>query len=283
MISIEELKAKVDEIPPLPDVVLRLLDMCRDPDVAPRDIVEVIRHEPAITMKVLRLCNSTFYGLPRKITSLQEAMVYIGTDALVNFVLAGHLSPYYQKENKGYGLDPGQLWRHAVGTAICSQKVADATDPSLSGSAFTCGLLHCVGKIILNTFVAKEFMHLLELVERTGIPFADAERKIIGFSYSEVGAQVAEHWELPSEIIDTIRYHLDPLRADPDNQKMVCMVHVGNIMCVSFGIGVGSDGLAYAFRPAALKKLNITVDKLFGLSVEIHDQFKNAEELLSLA
>ncbi|NQU45160.1 HDOD domain-containing protein [bacterium] len=281
MISIEELKERVEEIPPLPDLVLRLLDMCRDPDIAPRDIVEVIKHDPALTMNVLRLCNSTFYGLPRKISSLQEAMVYIGTDALVNFVLAGHLSRYYRKRQDGYGLDEGMLWRNAVGTAICSQRVAEIADRSLSGSAFTCGLLHCIGKIILNAYVAEEFQKLLDLVERTGIPFVQAEREILGFTHAQIGAVVADHWGLPPEIVESIRYYNDPLRATT-NQKLVAIVHVGSILCISFGIGVGSDGLAYIFHPGALNLLEIRVDDLFALSIEIHDQFKNAEEILSL-
>jgi HD-like signal output (HDOD) protein len=282
MISLEELKNKVQEIPPLPDLVIRLLEMCRDTTVAPRDIVEVIRHDPAITMKVLRLCNSTYYGLPRKVTSLQEAMVFIGTDALVNFVLAGYLSGYYASENKGYGLEKGQLWRNAVGTAICAQRVAERVDPTLSGSAFTCGLLHCIGKIILNTYVADSFSKIQDFVERTGTPFDLAEKKIIGYTHSEVGAALAEHWGLPNEIIESIRYYACPLKA-PTAQKLVCIVHVGSILCVTFGIGVGSDGLAYVFHTGALEYLNIPSEDLFNLSVEICDQFKRAEDLLGLS
>jgi putative nucleotidyltransferase with HDIG domain len=208
-------------------------------------------------------------------------LVYIGTDALVNFVLAGHLSPFYQKEQKGYGLDPGELWKHAVGTAICSQRVADQAAPALTGSAFTCGLLHCIGKIILNTYVAEEFTRLLEMVEKNAIPFIEAEEKTLGISHAEVGAQIAEHWGLPPEIVASIRYYQNPMRAG-EYAKLVSVVHVGNILCVSFGIGVGSDGLAYIFHPGALELLKIKVEDLFALSVGIHDQFKNAESLINM-
>lgn len=282
MISLEDLKQKVGEIPPLPDLVIRLLDMCRDQSVAPRDIVEVIRHDPAITMKLLRLCNSTYYGLPRKVTSLQEAMMYIGTDALVNFVLAGQLSTYYNKENKGYGLEKGQLWRNAVGTAICSQRVAERVDAALSGSAFTCGLLHCIGKIILNTYVADSFYTIQDYVERTGTPFLLAEKQILGYTHAEVGAGLAEHWGLPGEIVESIRYFAAPMNA-PTNKKLVSIVHIGNILCLTFGIGVGSDGLAYAVQPGALELLGLKMEDLYSLSVEIYEQYKRAEELLGLS
>jgi HD-like signal output (HDOD) protein len=282
MISIEELKARVNDLPAMPDLALRLLEMCRDPDVAPRDIVEVIRHEPAMTMQVLRLCNSTFYGLPRKVTSLQEAMIYIGTDALVNFVLAGHLSPMYRKRIAGYGLEPGQLWRHAVGSAICAQRVAEEVDSALAGSAFTCGLLHCIGKIILNTYVGEEFQRLLLYVEQTGAGFPEAEMKILGLSHAEAGAQIAEHWNLPDEIVESIRFYADPLSA-PNHKKLVSIVHVGVILSMSMGFGLGYDGLAYVLRPGALDLLHMKADDMFGFSIEIHDRFIHAEELLNIA
>ncbi len=281
MISIDALKKMVQEIPPLPDLVLRLLAMCRDPEIPPRDIVEVIKLDPAITMKVLRLCNSPFYGLPRKVTSLQEALVYLGTDALVNFVLAGCLSNFCGQENKGYGLQKGELWRHAVGVAICSQKVAEHSDPRLSGSAFTCGLLHDIGKIIMNSFVAEAFRKMILMVENDGYSFLEAEKLVLGYTHPEAGGDIAEYWNLPSEIVESIRYHHDPMLAT-EHQKLVAIVHVGNILCVSFGIGVGSDGLAYLFHPAALNLLNISIEQLFQLSVEIHDRFKNAEALLNI-
>jgi putative nucleotidyltransferase with HDIG domain len=282
MISIEDLRRTVQEVPPLPELVLRLLSMCNDPDVAPRDIVEVIKHDPAVTMKVLRLCNSPFYGLPRKISLLEEAMVYIGTDALVNFVLAGCLSSFYHRKNEGYGLDEGDLWRHAVGTAICSQKVAERADSSLAGLAFTCGLLHDVGKIILNAYVAEDFQRLIDLVEKEGISFLLAEERVLGYTHPQAGADIAESWNLPSEIVESIRYHHDPLLAK-EHQKLVSIVHVGNILCISFGIGIGSDGLAYLFHPGALDILQIQVKDLFDLSIEVHDKFKRAQDLLALS
>ncbi|MFW6255298.1 MAG: HDOD domain-containing protein, partial [Candidatus Sumerlaeota bacterium] len=168
-----------------------------------------------------------------------------------------------------------------VGTAICAQRVAEQADSSLSGSAFTCGLLHCIGKIILNAFVVDDFNQLLEMVEKTATPFIEAENKILGITHAEVGAQIAEHWELPEEIVAAIRYYQNPLDAE-EHAKLVSVVHVGNILCVSFGIGVGSDGLAYVFHPGALELLKIKVEDLFALSVSIHDQFKNAEALINI-
>ena len=120
MIKLEHLVKKIEDLPPLPEIVVKLLKASRDPNVSMREMVELIKHDPALTIKVLRLCNSSYYGLPRKINSIQEALVYIGTDTLVNFVLAGCLSTFYQQAQTGYGLEKGELWRHSVG---CAQEI----------------------------------------------------------------------------------------------------------------------------------------------------------------
>ena len=281
MMTIEDLRQRVREIPPLPDIAVRLLQMSRDPEVAPRDLVDVIRYDAAITAKVLRLCNSAFYGLSRRITSLHEAMVYLGVDALVNFVLAGCLAAYCQDANHGYGLDPGQLWTHSVGCAICSQKTAERYRPALAATAFTCGLLHDLGKIILNTFVAEDFRAILDLVEKEGAAFSEAEQRILGYTHAESGAQVAETWRLPPEIVSAIRHHHAPMEAE-DDRELVALVHVGDVLCMSFGVGVGVDGLAYQFDRGVVEMLGIKTQELEYVSIEFHDAFKRAREALLL-
>lgn len=282
MIKLEMLVKKVEDLPPLPDIVVKLLHASRDPNVSTRDMVELIKHDPALTTKVLRLCNSSYYGLPRKINSIQEALVYIGTDTLVNFVLAGCLSSFYQQAQDGYGLEKGELWRHSVGCAIASQRIASQGAEEASGQAFTAGLIHDIGKIILNTYVGQEINSILKLVETDHLAFDEAERQVLGFSHSEAGAYLARHWNLPDPLIQAIAYHQNPEQCKTSS-KLVSQVHLGNMLCLSFGIGVGTDGLAYTFHPRALQETGIDVADLFRLSLDIHDDYKKAEELIGLA
>lgn len=282
MIEMETLLKRVEDLPPLPDIVVRLLHASRDPNVSTREMVELIKHDPALTFKVLRLCNSSYYGLPRKINSIQEALVYIGTDTLVNFILAGCLSTFYQQAQDGYGLERGELWRHSVGCAIASQCIAAARDDDKAPQAFTAGLLHDLGKIVLDTYVKDEFEDINKLVKQENIAFTDAERRILGFSQTEAGARLARHWNLPEPLIEAISCHQDPVRARID-PMLVAQVHLGNILCLSFGIGVGNDGLAYTFHPKALEVVGLEVADLYRLSIDVHDDYKRAQELIGLA
>jgi HD-like signal output (HDOD) protein len=282
MITLETLVKKIEDLPPLPDIVVKLLHASHDPNVSTREMVELIKHDPALTIKVLRLCNSSYYGLPRKINSIQEALVYIGTDTLVNFVLAGCLSSFYQQAQDGYGLEKGELWRHSVGCAIASQRIASKRTEDASGQAFTAGLIHDVGKIVLNTYVGQEFEPILKMVEEEQISFTQAEKRVLGYSQTEAGAQLARQWNLPEPLIEAIAFHQTPTHAKT-SPALVAQVHLGNILCISFGIGVGADGLAYSFNPQALEAAGLEVGDLMRLSLDIHDDYKKAEELIGLA
>jgi HD-like signal output (HDOD) protein len=282
MIQLDSLIKKVEDLPPLPDIVVKLLHASRDPNVSTREMVELIKHDPALTIKVLRLCNSSYYGLPRKINSIQEALVYIGTDTLVNFVLAGCLSTFYQQAQTGYGLEKGELWRHSVGCAIAAQRIAAWHDDEGAAQAFTAGLIHDIGKILINVYVGEEIDTILKMVEDEQIAFCDAEKKILGFSQTEAGAKLARHWNLPEPLIEAIEFHQAPEKAKIA-PRLVSQVHLANILCISFGIGVGADGLAYTFHPKALEETGVEVSDLFQLSLDIHDDYKKAEELITLA
>ena len=281
MIDLENLVRNIEDLPPLPDIVVKLLHASRDPNVSMREMVELIKYDPALTIKVLRLCNSSYYGLPRKINSIQEALVYIGTDTLVNFVLAGCLSSFYQQAQTGYGMEKGELWRHSVACAIAAQRIGTRQGEDVSAQSFTAGLIHDVGKIVLNAYVGKEIEKIMELVHGEKIPFGEAEKRVLGFSQTDAGARLARHWNLPDSLIEAIEFHQSPEKAKSAPQ-LVAQVHLGNILCISFGIGVGTDGLAYTFHPKALEMTHIEVADLFHLSLDIHDDYKKAEELIGL-
>lgn len=281
MLTLDALTQKIKDLPPMPDVVIKLLEASRDPNVALRDMVELIRIEPALTIKVLRLCNSSYYGLPRKINSLQEALVYIGTDTLVNFILAGSLSAFYRQAQEGYGLAAGELWRHSVGCAIASQRIAADEDEADRAEAFTAGLLHDVGKIVMNSYISAEFQEIRAIVMSQQISFEQAEREVLGFSHTDAGAEMARSWNLPSSLVEAIAFHQDPVRAT-EHKRLVSQVHLGNLVCVSFGIGLGNDGLAYTFHPVAMNEIGLEVADLYRMSLEVHEEFNKAQELVGL-
>ena len=282
MISLQEIRRKVDDLPPIPEVAMKLIEGSRNPDVSMRRLVELIKLEPSLCLKVLRLCNSAYYGLPREVRSIQEALVYIGTDSLVNFILAGCFSRLYEEKQEGYGLAPGDLWRHCVACAMATRRLAAGEEDGARAEAFTAGPLHDVGKIVLNTYVAQEFDEIIALVENEGLSFDQAEREIIGFSYTDVGGIIAKAWDLPESLFEAIAYHHDPSLAK-NHSRLVAQVHLGNMLCLSMGIGLGRDGLAYTLDPGAISAIGLKSSDYHQLILEIHRDYRKATELVGLA
>ncbi|GMU21906.1 MAG: hypothetical protein AMXMBFR13_19940 [Phycisphaerae bacterium] len=244
MSRMDEILARIGTIPPLPGTVLRLIRVINDPASTVQDMVEVIRYDPAVTAEMLRLCNSAFFGLPREITSLHEAVRFLGTMKVLHLIMMVHGGAMLSRGQRGYGLEPGALWTHCVGVALCSAAFARQTQQANPNIAFTAGLLHDIGKIVLNEFVGAEFERIIQRVEETRASFLDAEYEILGCSHDEIGARLAETWQLPETIVCCIRHHHNPGSLDPAD-PMVDMVYLGDVVCTMLGIGTGIDGLCY--------------------------------------
>lgn len=281
MLTLEELTRRMRDLPPLPDLVLKLLRMCQDPEVAPRDIVEVIQLDPALTVKVLRLCNSPFYGVPRKVTSLRGAVVYLGADAIVNYVLAGCLASFYGRKKRGQPGEENEAWRDAVGTAVCAQALSERSGDAQEPLAFTCGLLHDIGKIVLGEF-ADTNAFVPPDAERHGIAFLETERAALGFDHAEAGAILARQWNLPEEIVLAIRWHHDPLQAG-NQVPLVCLVHLGGALCESLGADDPAAGLALRCRPDVLEHRRMTVGGLLEIAATVREKIGAAIETLKTA
>ncbi|MBN1477200.1 HDOD domain-containing protein [Candidatus Sumerlaeota bacterium] len=283
MIDLEHILERIHEIPPMPDVVLKVLELAEDEECSAKDLVEVIKLDQGITLRVLRLCNSAHYGLPRQVHSLQDALVFLGNSTLVNFILTSYVTDHLQAANAGYGLAAGDLWRHAVAVALASDIIGQHHSRRKdTGLLFTAGLLHDMGKIILNDYLLAELHRIDEHLSATGCSFIEAERAVIGHTHAEIGGHLADHWNLPQVLVNAILHHHEPLQAEEHTQE-VAVIHLANILCLSLGYGLGRDGLRHHFEPEALKLLGLTENDLLALAADLHSSFEKAVALIRLA
>lgn len=272
---------KIDALPRLPDTMLRLMQVLRDPNAAFDQIVDTIRYDQAVTTEVLRRCNSAFFGISRNITSIDEAAKHVGAARLLQIVSAAHARSLLGPEQTGYGLAPGALWEHSVAVAIGAEKIGEKRRLDV-GTLFTAGLLHDFGKVLLNEFVRDEFAHIVDIVSRERIPFTQAEERIFGSNHAEVGALVAERWGLPDAIVRCIRHHHDPSALAPPD-PLVDAVHVADCTCLLLGIGGGDDGTMYRADPAALARGGYHERDLEALGAEIVAELRAVQEVFTTA
>ena len=266
MSLMEEIIAAVDEMPPFPQVVQRAMQELADPAYEVSGLVDILKVDQAVTANILKLCNSAYFGLPRKVSSLKEAVVYLGADQLRQLLVSGAASKIYEKPNEGYAVFADELWRHALATAVMAQVLRRHLRLKLDDNmVFTAALLHDVGKVVLSAFVIDKYRAIESLVEGGGCSFQEAEKEVLGFDHAEIGGKIAEKWEFPPEIIAAIAFHHEPSRASKELRLLTEVVALANNLAVMVGYGTGVDGLACRGHDLLLKKLNIVEKDLEGI------------------
>ena len=280
MNTAEDILSRVGSLPPLPDTALKLMRVMNDPRSGMDDIVEAVKYDQAVTGEVLKLCNSAFLGLSRKVTSLNDAMLTLGTVKVLQLVMSVHTNSMLSHEQRGYGLRPGMLWKHSVAVALASSLFARRIRLPNVDLAFTAGLLHDVGKVILNEYVADEFAEIVRRVTDEGTSFGEAEHQVLGFSHDEVGAMIAEKWRLPDAIVRCIRFHHTPGELDPPD-TLVDTVYLANCVCLLLGIGLGEDGLCYRADQAVMERHDLCERDLEEVGAQMMMELKSVEQLFS--
>ncbi len=278
MNSLQDIVDRVSAIQPLPDTALKLMEVMGDPTSTLDNIVDTIKYDQAVTSQVLKLCNSSFFGLSRKVTSLNDAMLCLGTIKVLQLVMSIHTNNMLASEQKGYGLEPGVLWKHSVAVALASSLFAQRLSLPNADLAFTAGLLHDIGKVILNEYVAQEFARIIHKVTEDHMAFVEAERHVLGFSHVEVGGMIAEKWKLPDAIVQCIRFHHVPSELNPP-ESLVDTVYLANTVCLLMGIGLGEDGLSYRADPQVLERRGLGEHDLELIGIQTIIELQRVEQL----
>lgn len=282
MSRIEEIINIANHIPPFPKVAMQVLKMLEDPKVLPKDMAEVIQYDSAITANLLKSCNAAYFGLSRKVSSLDEALVLLGQDALREILIASTSARFYKgAAGDGYQLEQGDLWKHSVATAIMAKSISrhfPGVDP---GTAFTAGLLHDIGKRFLSSFVASDFQKIMDRTYIDGLSFMEAEHEILGMDHAELGSLILRKWDFAEEMIEAVKMHHDPQALT--KEPLTALVAMANTLVISIGIGVGADGLSGAMQGEGLKRFGISNPDLDRYMSNLLLEMEQAEEMMTLS
>ncbi|HIJ65863.1 MAG TPA: HDOD domain-containing protein [Candidatus Hydrogenedentes bacterium] len=252
----EEVLSTLRAVPEMPIAVTKLIRLLEEPDVDINDIIKAIELDPGLTSNVLRLANSAYFGGPRTIGSLRDAIVRLGTNRVFQLVMASAISPLARPSVKGYDFPPGELLSHSIATAICTEQLAEVLGLKTPGHAFTAALLHDLGKIVLGTFIEVDARPISALASERNVSFEVAEKEVLGIDHAEVGEMLLDSWNLPHEITAVARWHHEPGEYDGD-RLTVDMVHVANRLAIESGIGTSAANPHYHAQNTADERLGL--------------------------
>ncbi len=271
----------MDKIKPFPQVVVKVLHLLEDPDIPASRIMEVVRYDPVITMRLLQVCNSALFGLKRRVESLQQAMIILGSQAMMRLIVAFGALDLLKDPLPGYGLERGELLDHSVACATLSQSLLKELNFPEDHSVFTGAILHDVGKLVLNEYAGEQYWEISRMVDEEGQSAIEAERAVLGVDHAQIGAQLAQRWNLPQSIVLVILKHHESVSPERD-PLAVCLVHLANVMCVQLGIGAGTRGLASRPSQDLVQSLGWSPKKLDVCLSAFWCELERARSLLNL-
>lgn len=275
----EEILDKVAGIESLPASTSQVLRLVQDPQSSMNDIMKCIEVDPGLTTRVLRVANSAYFAGPRKIGSLREAGVLFGTNRIQQMVVATTVAPLAAGAIRGYDLEPGRLLDSLIAVAIGAEEIPRVIKVPAVPAAFTAGLLHGVGKIVLGTFVEIDAAPILQFAYEDRIPFDEAERRVLGIDHAEVGALLLEHWQFPEELVQAVRWQHHPENVHTDT-LLTDLVHVAGILCIQCGLGMGIDGLNYSVSSEVIDRLHLNTNLVESVACKMLTELENIRNTL---
>jgi putative nucleotidyltransferase with HDIG domain len=231
-LPLEEILGRLQKLPALSVVLAELMESFEKESLCISQLAGKIGLDQGLTARVLRVANSAFYGYPSRIASINDAVVVLGFGNVRSLAVAGGIIEQFSSAGQG-GFDRLAFWRHSIGTAVCAKVLADRTGQNPE-TAFTAGLLHDIGKLVMDISLPEHYDSVLKYCAQTDCAIGVAEKKILGVDHALVGYELAQRWKFPLSIQLAIRNH-----HAPQQEPLSDLVHAANVLCHALDIGNG--------------------------------------------
>jgi putative nucleotidyltransferase with HDIG domain len=276
--DLNKLIARLGELPPMPQVAQKALELIRDPESNMADLARVLAMDEAMASLVLRWANSAYYGLRNPVSTVQQAVTFLGQRTLHSLVLAASVASLLERPAPGYGLERGELWRHALGVAAGARLLAAPFGNILAEEAYHAGLLCDIGKLALEMLLRSVDLSQPHFQNR---PFSELEVELFGVDHATLGAELARRWHLPDTLVDAIAHHHLPSQAQK-GAVLAAAVHLADAALMMMGIGLGRDGLQYPLDPVACQRLGWSENRFGELADKVLPFIEEADKFIRL-
>lgn len=279
MIPTEDILAKVETLPTLPTAVSRLSALLQDETTSAKDFEDVIAPDPALTANLLRMANSAYFGMRREVESVGHAVTVMGTKRVFEVAAGAAFSKTIPGTIPGYEVGADVFWQHCIAVAILSERLSVELGLKTPALTFTSGMLHDIGKLAIGSFLMEDSNEILERIRNGEMEFVAAEHAVLGTDHAEVGATIADKWDLPKAIGAAARWHHNPEETPADvDQTLVDLVHAADGLAHSLGYGADVGELSRSMDRKAIERLGIKVQRLEMVACDTLDEIRQVGE-----
>ena len=274
----EKIVTHVSSFPSMPRAGIKLSALLNKKDVQLSEIEEILRHDPGLATNVLRLANSAYFGLSKKVRSLKQAVMLIGVRRFAQIAVSASMSKTIDTAVEGYDLLPGELWLHSIAVSNTAEALAKNRKIPETEDVFTPALLHDMGKLVLGKFIKEESKQIKSIVSNE-VPLVVAEHMVFGTDHAEIGALILFKWSFPPDIVDAVRWHHNPEHINSNMQSDI--VYLSNLMCQSKTDDESESEQIIVPSSVVLKRLGINFEQYNTLAGKTHSWLNELSDKLT--
>src|SRR5262245_51108192 len=276
---------EISHIATLPEITVKVVELVEDPKSTAQDLHKVISGDPALCSRILKVVNSSFYGLPGQIGSINRAIVMLGLNAVKNIAIAASLAKLFRGGDLTPNFSARDLWTHSNVTAAAAKLLANTLKIGLSDEAFLGGLIHDIGIMVEMQYDRNRLIEVLRQTgaDAKGVPannMVEIEQKVFDATHQDFGAGLCEKWKFPKSFAVVTGYHHRPLEVMPDHRLLTSLIYVADRLAAETGLGFRQDLMTLTIEPEVLEYLKLTNEKLAEARTSLAATAKDASALL---
>lgn len=240
----------------LPEITSRIISTVEDPRSSAGKLHEIICHDPALVSRILKVVNSSFYGLPGQVASIERAIVLLGLNAIKNIAVAASLGQLFRGVKLCDGYTAKDLWAHCIAVGLTAREVAKALKLTCGEEAFLAGMIHDIGILVELQNWPEQLSLVCTTAKETGGDFCQIERDILGVDHQMVGKALCQHWKFPQSCQLVAGFHHNPSGIS-EARTPVILVHVADSLCCQGGYGFPLTAANQTMDSAALSEAGV--------------------------
>ena len=274
----------VDSVPSLSPTVTKIIQVANNPNASADELIQVIKLDPVLTGKVIKMINSVYYGMQQKVVSLGRAVILLGINTIKNLALSTAIVGNFKRKGRIGQFDMNAFWEHCLGCAVGSKLLAKSKniDKLLWEEYFIAGLLHDIGKLALAQFAPEEYAEVFEVLQREPEKGEVAvEELILGTNHARIGGLIAEKWKLPEVLVNSILEHHGPAVSE-QGFCIKTAVYIANIHCHRKKFADSSSN-SQEYDPRILKAVGLTEEKLEDILTPLENDIQLARSFLEMS
>ena len=276
--------AEIAHIATLPEITMKIIELVEDPTSTAQDLHKVISQDPALSSRILKVVNSSFYGLPGQIASINRAIVMLGLNAVKNIAIAASLVKLFRGGELTPQYSAQMMWEHATGVAATCKMVSDKLKLGLNDEAYLAGLMHNIGQVVEMQF---DRAMLVDAIRKTGIDahgvpandMLEAEAIVFGADHQDFGAALCQRWKFPKSFAQVAGYHHRPLELGAENRTLTSVIYVATRIVGRSEGGIRADLTSLDFSSEVLEGLKVSSDCLALFQEHYETIVKTSEDL----